>query len=130
MIYFIQGHNKFVKIGTTNNLPKRLIELQNSNPVKLKLKAIMDGGYQTEAGLHFLFKKYRYKGEWFKYTREVEWFIRAVRKYPNINCIHSLHKESLKMYIEAKAKRLGKEHNLNKRIKKLKNNVRYSSQVL
>ena len=65
----------------------------------------MDGNSQTELGLHELFAHLRVRGEWFRYTEELKWFIRSVKANPGRNNIKTLYMESQKMRITAKAKR-------------------------
>ncbi len=91
MIYFIRSYNQFIKIGTSTNVNGRLKKLQTGSPIKFKVQAILDGDYKTESGLHKMFKHIRYNGEWFKYTDELKWFIRAVQNNPNINNIKTLY---------------------------------------
>jgi hypothetical protein len=122
MIYFIRSYNQFIKIGTSIDPESRCETLQTASPIKLSVKAVMNGDFKTEKGLHELFSHSRSRGEWFRYTEEIKWFIRAVQENPNENNIYSLYRISLKMRLLAKAKRLGKNHNLTKRI------ARYSSQ--
>ena len=116
MIYFIRSYNEFVKIGTSINPTNRKKELQTSNPKKLHVQAIIEGSFKTEKGLHELFEHSKVRGEWFRYTEEIKWYIRAIKENPEMKNIYSLYKESQKMRLEAKAKRLGKNHKLYKRI--------------
>jgi len=116
MIYFIQSCNRYVKIGTSFSLEERVKGLQTASPKKLKVKAVLDGGFQTESELHKLFERAHVRGEWFKTTEEVKWYIRAIQENPNVTNIYSLYKISQQMRLRAKAKRLGKEHKLSQRI--------------
>lgn len=91
--------------------------LQTASPKKLKVKAVLEGSYQTETELHNLLVKSRVQGgEWFKTTEEIKWYIRAIQENPDITNIYTLYKVSLQMRLRAKAKRLGKKHKLSKRI--------------
>lgn len=76
MIYFISADeaNK-VKIGFTNNLKKRLKQLQTSSPFELKVLLILEGDEHKEKELHLKFKKQRVNGEWFEKTEEISKFI-------------------------------------------------------
>lgn len=116
MIYFIRSYNEFIKIGQSAHLGKRLKSLQTASPKKLHVTAILSGSFQTEAGLHEMFSHLRVHGEWFRFSQELKWFIRAIQENPEMNNIRSLRVESLKMRINAKAKRLGSQHKLTKRI--------------
>lgn len=119
MIYFVRSGNKFVKIGTTDNLSRRLHELQTGSPLPLKLMATLNGSFSTEASLHSLFSKYRYNREWFKLSDEIKWFIRTIQINPNMSNIKSIYMESQKLRLLEKANRLGKNHKLTKRIRGL-----------
>lgn len=67
MIYFIKSYcNKYIKIGYTTDIQRRLKELQTASPKRLKVLGTLEGGTQLEAGLHELFKKHRVEGEWFR----------------------------------------------------------------
>lgn len=116
MIYFVRSYSQFIKIGTSTNVETRLKGLQTGSPIKFKIQAILDGDFKTESGLHEMFKHIRYNGEWFRYTDELKWFIRAIQENPDVNNIKTLYMISQKMRISNKAKRLGKQHKLSKRI--------------
>lgn len=118
MIYFIRSYNQFIKIGRSIEPDSRRKTLQTGSPIKLKVKAVLPGDYKTEKGLHELFAHIRYNGEWFRYTDELKWFIRAIQDNPDLNNIKTLYMESQKMRIADKAKRLGTGHKLNKRLAK------------
>lgn len=119
MIYFIQACSNYVKIGMSFNLEGRVKGLQTANPKRLKVKAVLEGGSQTEAGLHELFKKSQVRGEWFKTTEEIKWYIRAIQENPDVTNIYTLCKISRQMRLNAKAKRLGDDHRLSKQIRRL-----------
>jgi hypothetical protein len=123
MIYFIRSYNEFVKIGTSIDPEERKTTLQTANPKKLHIQAVLEGSYETEKGLHELFEKHRVRGEWFRYTEEIKWYIRAIQANPDMKNIYTLYRESQKMRLLAKAKRLGKDHKLSKRINKYKSEV-------
>lgn len=119
MIYFIQACSNYVKIGTSFNLDGRVKGLQTANPKRLRVKAVLEGGSQTEAGLHELFRKSQVRGEWFKTTEEIKWYIRAIQEHPDVKNIYTLGRISQQMRLKAKAKRLGKNHKLSKQIRRL-----------
>lgn len=116
MIYFVRSYNKFIKIGQSIDPKSRLKRLQTGSPIKLHVKAILPGDFKTEKGLHELFSHLNVNGEWFRYTEELKWFIRAIQENPNENNIKTLHNLSLQMRLMEKSKRLGKDHKLSKRI--------------
>ena len=118
MIYFVASDSQFVKIGCTGNVVERIKSLQTASPKKLRLKAILPGGFETESELHTMFASARSHGEWFRQTRELRWFIRAVQENPDVSNIYSLYRTSQQMYLRAKAKRLGSGHKLSKKIRR------------
>lgn len=117
MIYFIKACSKFVKIGTSNDIDKRVKSMQTSQARTIKVVAVLNGSFQTESGLHELLKGSHYKGEWFKTTEELKWFIRAIHKYPEENHIYTLYRRSKQMRLRHKAKRMGASHKLSKKIR-------------
>lgn len=118
MIYFIRSYNKHIKIGYSKDPIDRIKALQTGSATKLHIQAIMNGDSKTESGLHEMFNHLRVRGEWFRYTDELKWFIRSVKENPSISNIKTLYMESQKERIMAKANRLGENHNLSNRIKR------------
>ena len=76
LIYFIreEGSN-YVKIGSSCNPERRIEDIQTSNPRKLELVRMIDGGDRAETILHSIFKKDRVRGEWFRISKELEQFM-------------------------------------------------------
>lgn len=70
--YFIGGEDGPVKIGFTDNLPKRLKALQSHSPVPLQVLAVTGGGIFAEMEYHERFAQHRLHGEWFERTPEIE----------------------------------------------------------
>lgn len=58
-----------VKIGTTNDLGRRLRDIQNMSPAPLSVLWHAEGGLALEQALHSRFGKYRKHGEWFDFGR-------------------------------------------------------------
>jgi DNA-binding XRE family transcriptional regulator len=71
MIYLISHENKFLKIGYTKNIHKRLKELQTSSPVKLEVLHLIEGNIHLEKELHQLFCELRTSGEWFYFNYSI-----------------------------------------------------------
>jgi hypothetical protein len=116
LIYFIRSYNKYIKIGRSYDPTNRCKTLQTGNPVKLRVKAILPGDSKTEKALHEMFSHIHHQGEWFRYTKELKFFMRAIQENPEINNISELQKIALKMRLVAKSKRLGSNHKLSKRL--------------
>ena len=78
MIYFIRekGNSKsLIKIGYTDNVDQRLMQIQANSPVELEILAIIEGDKNLEAELHNSFAKYRVRGEWFEPAKKLTIFI-------------------------------------------------------
>lgn len=71
MIYLISHENKFVKIGYTKNIHKRLSQLQTSSPVKLDVLYLIEGDTNLEKELHKLFGHLVTSGEWFTFDDSI-----------------------------------------------------------
>ena len=91
MVYVISDGSKYVKIGVSNNVPRRLNGLQVGNPHQLKTLLIIDCecDYDLESALHKHFKKHRVKfGNRFK----SEWFEESVLQDIQNMTVNDLHK--------------------------------------
>jgi len=71
-LYFIRSAGGPIKIGVSNNVPKRLRGLQTSSPYKLELACTVVGGAMQEPEYHALFAEHRLEGEWFSPAPEIE----------------------------------------------------------
>jgi hypothetical protein len=79
-VYFIRSPcARFVKIGFTENVAKRLKRLQVAHYGPLELVFAMHGGEQEEKELHERFHTLRSYGEWFRWGPEIAAFIREMR---------------------------------------------------
>lgn len=66
-VYFIEaGDGGPIKIGVAGDVAKRFKALQATNPIPLRLLAIIDGGHADERRLHKRFASERLRGEWFR----------------------------------------------------------------
>lgn len=69
LVYFIQDEDtKYIKIGHSRNLKKRLNSMQTGSSSKLKLLVWEDVGRAGEKQLHSIFSNSRVRGEWYKPT--------------------------------------------------------------
>jgi len=71
MVYFVGSElrvGKFMKVGTTINVPKRLKQLQAYSPVVLRVFATIEGGSELEGAYHLRWQRFRAHGEWFRLT--------------------------------------------------------------
>lgn len=68
-VYFISD-GEFIKIGKSNNVERRLLELQTANPRKLKLLNTIKcenetSAFALESFLHSILQSVHQNGEWF-----------------------------------------------------------------
>jgi hypothetical protein len=63
-VYAFQA-GRFVKIGRSNNIAKRLAALQTSHPQVMKLVAVLSPDTDQETAFHKQFASCRAYGEWF-----------------------------------------------------------------
>lgn len=71
---YVVGFDSYVKIGWSDDLPRRLQALQNALPVKLNIYATYSCQKVNERILHRRFRKHRSRGEWFRLEADVaEW---------------------------------------------------------
>lgn len=74
---------EYYKIGTSMNVPKRMVDLQVGNPIILE-KYDASWCYYAEAwefGLHRFFNKFRVHGEWFKLNDEQVKLVQKIMEY-------------------------------------------------
>lgn len=77
-VYFVVGNN-LVKIGATStDVRMRLTGLQTGSPVPLSLLALQSSSnvYDLERRLHQRFRRFRVRGEWFKFEGPLRAYIR------------------------------------------------------
>lgn len=77
VVYFLHAvGTPFVKIGCTDNLPKRLNSLQSGCPFELEPVALLAGYLELERKLHRRFERRRFRREWFVLNGDMMGFIR------------------------------------------------------
>lgn len=69
-----------VKIGMATDVDRRRRELDASNPRGVIVLAIMDGTEREESTLHWVFRKHRIKGEWFRMTDKLRELVEDCNK--------------------------------------------------
>lgn len=68
IVYVIGStETRLVKIGTTDDAPKRLSDIQRMGPLPLKVLWFTPGDYVLEFALHRRFAPFRKHGEWFDF---------------------------------------------------------------
>jgi len=76
-VYFVQaGAGGPIKIGWTQDIDRRIAELQTANAHKLSLLGMIPGTMEREAALHAQFDHLRLEAEWFQNSPEIFDFIR------------------------------------------------------
>lgn len=76
-VYYIAA-GKFVKIGTTDNLKNRLMQIRTYNPLPIELLYDEPGDRAIERARHWELSRARCRGEWFK-RKPVETFIDRIK---------------------------------------------------
>ena len=74
-IYFIQSENDLIKIGWTENIKKRINNLQTNSPFILNMLYFFKGTIEQEGNLHKKFEKYKHHNEWFQTNKEILTYI-------------------------------------------------------
>lgn len=76
VVYFVQaGPGGPIKVGWTQDVGRRLGELQTANAKKLVLLGTVPGTMETEASLHARFSHLRLEAEWFRNSPEIHLFL-------------------------------------------------------
>ena len=78
-VYFIRvGTTGPIKIGWSNDVFKRLSQLQTGNPFNLCLVKYVAGTYKDELALHKKFSRFRISREWFEAASELLEYIDSI----------------------------------------------------
>lgn len=76
-VYFVEsGPGGPIKIGWSQDVPRRISELQVANAHKLNLLGVLPGTMKKEGELHALFAHIRMEAEWFQNTLEIHDYLR------------------------------------------------------
>jgi hypothetical protein len=77
LVYFVQaGPRGPIKVGWSQDVERRIAELQTANAAKLVLLGTVSGTLETEAALHARFSHLRLEAEWFRNSPEIHEFLR------------------------------------------------------
>ena len=88
-LYFIQGKDS-IKIGRSNDVLRRLSQLQVSSPTKLEIIRVFYGRGCYEFTAHWAFQHIRINGEWFHDTPEIRNFIELLSQNSEIAANYGL----------------------------------------
>jgi hypothetical protein len=77
VVYFVQstGPARSIKIGWSQDVERRISELQTANAHRLVLLGTVPGKMEREAALHAQFAHLRMEAEWFRDAPEIHAFI-------------------------------------------------------
>lgn len=84
LIYFLQVGDK-VKIGFTQDVERRISELQVASPFNLKLLVTIPGSLVTERRLQKRFMALRVAREWFRYEPPIIGFVERERQRTGVD---------------------------------------------
>jgi Meiotically Up-regulated Gene 113 (MUG113) protein len=73
---YVIGFADYVKIGWSENVKRRLFDIQKHAPEKLVLYSVFATQEATERKLHRRFKRLRLHGEWFALTHSLKDWVR------------------------------------------------------
>jgi uncharacterized protein YlaN (UPF0358 family) len=82
-VYFVQPAGapvEPIKIGFTEGLERRVIELERQHSCKIAVLAVSTGGRRLERALHEIFAHYRVSGEWFEPADDILRLIDDIRR--------------------------------------------------
>jgi hypothetical protein len=70
-VYFVRT-GKYLKIGISRYVEKRLKAMQIGNSKRMILIGVIEGSNALEKSLHKKFERFKTRGEWFHYTPELK----------------------------------------------------------
>ena len=80
VVYFVQsGEDGPIKIGWTQDIERRIAELQTANAHPLKLLGEVPGTMRDETAMHARFSHLRMEAEWFRNALEIQTFLKERR---------------------------------------------------
>lgn len=83
LVYFVEaGIGGPVKIGWTQDVERRMAELQTANAHRLSLLGTIPGTLEDEAAVHARFSHLRMEAEWFRNSPEIQKFIEKGGEFP------------------------------------------------
>ena len=94
-LYFITNGTNACKIGRTRDVARRVANLQNANPLPLKVELVLPGMGWQERAWHTAFRTIKLQGEWFRChqilgraidaaERGDEWIATLASPYPHL----------------------------------------------
>jgi hypothetical protein len=81
-VYVVRTCPGFVKVGQSENITKRLRDLQQCTPYPVQFLGLLSTDQRAEAHYHELFHPWLERGEWFRFEGVVEEVIRRQVRPP------------------------------------------------
>ncbi len=78
-LYFIKCGD-YVKIGTSRSVKDRIDQLQTGNPQEIEVLAVFEEQAFREYAIHKTFVHLNIRGEWFRYTEEIENYLKVLEQ--------------------------------------------------
>lgn len=130
-IYFIKrvGCGRYVKIGYTTSIQKRLHTLQTASPEPLEILGAAPGTMKQERHIHEVLGKHHERGEWFRLCAQMMQFIDNAVKFGIDAALEPIRLDNLKRDWEANPR--ARDHKIKRvRVGKLKTRtvVEYNKQ--
>lgn len=100
-VYFIKARSNppMLKIGKARDPELRRVELQTGCPFDMRLMGSLKcksemHSHAIEQRLHRLFRKEAFRGEWFRYTGPLPYFVNQILKNGDPDCIEAVFARS------------------------------------
>jgi hypothetical protein len=74
VVYFVRV-GRYVKIGSTRDFPRRIVDIQIGSAEELELLCTIPGDHKKEKELHQKFRNAHLRGEWFAISDELRGFV-------------------------------------------------------
>lgn len=97
LCYFIGGDEGAIKIGMSIEAKKRLIQIQGSCPIKVRILALASGGEFRERAYHTQFDRHWSHSEWFTRCPEIE------AEIERLNHPDTLHQDILAAFMKGQS---------------------------
>jgi hypothetical protein len=100
-VYFIKARSSppTMKIGKANDPEMRMAELQTGCPFEMRLMGTLKcksqmHSHAIEQRLHRLFRKEATRGEWFRYSGPLPYFVNQILKVGDPDCVEAVFARS------------------------------------
>lgn len=122
MVYFAGNiKNNLIKIGKANHVKRRIAGWSSGFPYDITLLLTLEGNEELEKSLHYHFRKYRLKGEWFTASEEILNFISAPYSIPILFSAHNDNTVTYSISLKNRIEELYKQGQTNIQISEVLN---------